>query len=174
MIFTQLPLEGLCLISTEPFTDHRGSFARLFCRREFREIGLEKPLAQINLSQTIRKGTVRGLHMQQAPHAEVKVVRCIRGAVFDVAVDMRRTSPTYLKWHGEILSPENGNALYVPEGFAHGFQALEPHSDLMYFVSEYYAADAEAGCRYDDPAFGIEWPLDVENVSEKDLACPFI
>lgn len=105
---------------------------------------------------------------------EVEIVRCIRGAIYDVAVDMRKDSHTYLHWHSEVLIPENGNALFVPEGFAHGFQALEPDSDLLYLVSEYYTSDAEGGYRYDDPVIGIEWPLDATNISQKDLAHPLI
>lgn len=174
MIFTKTILQGVYRIDVEPFEDHRGAFSRLYCRNEFQKIGLSKSLAQINLSQTNIRGSVRGLHMQKDAHAEVKIVRCLRGACFDVAVDMRKESPTYLQWHGEMLSAENRRALFIPEGFAHGFQALEDNTDLMYFVSEFYTPGAEVGVRYNDPAIGIQWPLEAINVSEKDLEHPLL
>lgn len=165
---TPLELNGLYLLETEPFKDHRGQFARLFCARELAEIGLDKPIAQINHSLTRAKGAVRGMHFQLPPHAEVKIVRCLRGTCFDVAVDLREDSPTFLRWHGEILTGENNRSLLIPEGFAHGFQSLEPDTELLYFHTEFYTPDSESGVRYDDPAIGIEWPLPVCDISEKD------
>ncbi|HKI80150.1 MAG TPA: dTDP-4-dehydrorhamnose 3,5-epimerase [Pseudodesulfovibrio sp.] len=168
MIKKSLELNGLYLLETEPFKDHRGQFARLFCARELAEIGLDKPIAQINHSLTRTKGTIRGMHFQLPPHAEIKIVRCLRGACFDVAVDLREDSPTYLRWHGERLTDKNNRALLIPEGFAHGFQTLEPDTELLYFHTEFYTPDSESGVRYDDPAIGIAWPLPVCDISDKD------
>ncbi|MEZ7195945.1 dTDP-4-dehydrorhamnose 3,5-epimerase [Pseudodesulfovibrio karagichevae] len=171
---TPLELNGLYLLETEPFKDHRGQFARLFCARELAEIGLEKPIAQINHSLTRAKGAVRGMHFQRQPHAEVKIVRCLRGACFDVAVDLREDSPTYLRWHGEILTGENNRALLIPEGFAHGFQTLEPDTELLYFHTDFYTPDCEGGVRHDDPALGIKWPLPVCDLSARDKNHPLL
>lgn len=174
MIKKSLELNGLYLLETEPFKDHRGQFARLFCARELAEIGLDKPIAQINHSLTRTKGTIRGMHFQLPPHAEIKIVRCLRGACFDVAVDLREDSPTYLRWHGERLTDKNNRALLIPEGFAHGFQTLEPDTELLYFHTEFYTPDCEGGVRYDDPAIGIKWPLPVCDVSERDKNHPLL
>nr|WP_321514106.1 dTDP-4-dehydrorhamnose 3,5-epimerase [uncultured Pseudodesulfovibrio sp.] len=168
MIKTPLKLKGLHLIETEPFKDHRGQFARLFCVRELEEIGLDKPIVQINHSVTRTKGAIRGMHFQLPPHAEIKIVRCIRGACFDVAVDMRKDSNTYLQWHGEILTESNNRAMYIPEGFAHGFQAMEPDTELLYLHTEFYTQGSEDGVGFDDPAIGIQWPLPPTDISEKD------
>jgi len=169
-----LKLNGLHLLKTEPFKDHRGQFARFFCARELAEIGLEKPIAQINHSRTRAKGAIRGMHYQKSPHAELKIVRCIRGACFDVAVDLRKDSPTYLQWHSEILTEENSYALYIPEGFAHGFQTLEPDTELLYLHTEFYTPNSEDGIRFDDPAIGINWPLPPHDISERDTKHPFL
>jgi len=168
LIKKSLELNGLYLLETEPFKDHRGQFARLLCARELAEIGLDKPIAQINHSLTRTKGTIRGMHFQLPPHAEIKIVRCLRGACFDVAVDLREDSPTYLRWHGERLTDKNNRALLIPEGFAHGFQTLEPDTELLYFHTEFYTPDSESGVRYDAPGIGITWPLPVCDISAKD------
>jgi dTDP-4-dehydrorhamnose 3,5-epimerase len=161
-------LEGLYVLESEPVGDHRGLFARLFCAKELAGIGLDKPIRQINLSRTTARGALRGMHFQNPPFAEIKIVRCIRGACFDVAVDLRPNSPSYLKWHGEILTPDNFKAMYIPEGYAHGFQALEPDTELLYCHTEYYTPGAEGGVRYDDPALAIAWPLPVADLSARD------
>lgn len=165
---TSTGIEGLYVLESAPIGDHRGLFARLLCARELAEIGLEKPIAQINLSRTQAKGTIRGMHFQHPPHAEIKIVRCLRGACFDVAVDLRPHSPSYLKWHGEILTPDNFKAMYIPEGFAHGFQTLEPDTELLYCHTEFYTPEAEGGVRFDDPSIGIAWPLPVADLSARD------
>ncbi|WP_320007363.1 dTDP-4-dehydrorhamnose 3,5-epimerase [Maridesulfovibrio sp.] len=174
MLFKSLPLAGAYKIDVEPFSDHRGSFARLFCVKELKEIGLEKSLRQINFSSTLKAGTIRGMHYQKPPHAEVKIVRCIKGKVFDVVVDLRFDSPTFLHWHGEILSRENMRGIYIPEGFAHGFQVLEPESELIYLHTADYSPGFEGAVRYDDPCIGIEWPLEVTDISERDLQHPLV
>lgn len=174
MNITPLPLAGAHLVGTTPHGDHRGHFARLFCAREMADAGLNTEVVQANHSLTMAAGAVRGMHFQRPPMAEVKMLRCVRGAVFDVIVDIRLGSPTYMKWHGEILSAENMRLIYVPEGFAHGFQALEPASEVMYLVSQFYSPELEGGLRHDDPAIGIEWPLPIADVSQKDAAQPLV
>ena len=174
MKITPLPLAGAQLVDTTPHGDHRGHFARLFCAREFGDAGLKTEIVQANHSMTATLGALRGMHFQRPPMAEVKMIRCIRGAVFDVLVDIRVDSPTYLQWHGEVLSAENMRLMVVPEGFAHGFQALEPMSEVMYLVTQYYSPELEGGLRHDDPAIGIEWPLPVTDVSQKDAAHPLV
>jgi len=173
MIFTETDLPGAYVLDLERREDDRGFFARAWCANELRDHGLETRLVQANVSFNRRKGTLRGMHMQAAPHAEVKVIRATRGSVLDVIVDLRPDSPTYLGWTGVELSAENGRALYVPEGFAHGYQTLEDDTETFYLVSEFYAPDAERGVRWDDPAFGIEWPdPDGAILSEKDASWP--
>lgn len=172
--FLPTPLAALTVILRRPYEDVRGSFARLFCAEEFREIGLSKPIAQINHSVTRQKGAVRGLHFQYAPHAETKIVSCLKGKIFDVAVDLRPDSPTFLHWHGEVLSADNRQALCIPEGFAHGFQTLEEDSELLYFHTDYYAPTAEGALNVADPRLGIAWPLPITELSERDRAHPFI
>ncbi|MCJ2163210.1 MULTISPECIES: dTDP-4-dehydrorhamnose 3,5-epimerase [unclassified Pseudodesulfovibrio] len=174
MTITPLPMDGLYLVTTQPIEDERGSFARVFCSQEFKTIGLTKPLAQINLSQTVAPGSIRGMHFQHPPHAETKIVRCLRGSVFDIAVDLRQGSPTFLQWHGQKLTSENRQALFIPEGFAHGFQVLEPDSELLYLHTAPYSPDAEGGVRFDDPALSIEWPLPPSDLSERDRNHPLI
>lgn len=172
--FLPTPLAGLTVIRRRPYEDARGSFARLFCVEEFKEIGLSKPIAQINHSVTRQKGVVRGLHFQHAPHAETKIVTCLKGKVFDVAVDLRPDSPTFLQWYGEVLSADNRQALYIPEGFAHGFQTLEEGSELLYFHTDFYAPMAEGALNVADPRLGIAWPQPITELSERDRAHPFI
>lgn len=152
--------------------DERGSFARTFCVREFSEAGLETSFVQHSSSCTRAKGTVRGMHFQRAPHEEVKLVRCVRGSVLDVIVDLRPQSPTYRKWAGFELSEQNRTQLYIPKGFAHGFQTLTDDVEILYLISAFHAPDAAAGYRYDDPAFDISWPLPITVMAAKDLAWP--
>lgn len=173
MIFTETELPGAYVLDLERREDDRGFFARAWCMNELGDHGLVTRIVQANVSFNNRKGTLRGMHMQVAPHAEVKVIRATRGSVLDVIVDLRPDSPTFKQWTGVELSAANGRALYVPEGFAHGYQTLEDDTETFYLVSEFYAPDAERGLRWDDPAFGIEWP-DPENaiLSDKDASWP--
>lgn len=169
---TALSIPGLYVLQFSAFEDNRGKFTRIFCARELAEIGIEKPIAQINHSASKAVGTLRGMHFQNKPNAETKIVQCVRGKCFDVAVDLRQDSSTYLQWHGEYLDVNDDKAFVIPEGFAHGFLTLEPDTELMYFCTEYYTPEAEGGVRYDDPTIGIEWPGKVEVVSDKDLGHP--
>jgi dTDP-4-dehydrorhamnose 3,5-epimerase len=163
-------LAGLKVIQRQAIGDARGAFCRLFCAEELHAAGWSKPIAQINHSVTTGLGTVRGLHFQYAPHGEMKLVSCLRGEVWDVAVDIRLGSPTYLQWHAERLSPENQTALLIPEGFAHGFQALTPECELVYCTSSSYNAEFESGLSPQDEALAIAWPLAVHNLSVKDAS----
>src|SRR5690606_6550465 len=174
MKFKPTELPGLVLIELEPFQDDRGFFTRIFCRREFSDAGLDADFVQTNHSITHQKGTVRGLHYQHPPDMEAKVIRCIRGAVYDVAVDLRKNSPTYLHYFTVELSESNNRMIYIPRGFAHGFQTLDDHTSLIYQHSAYYRPGAEGGLRYDDPAIGIIWPLPVTMISEKDRSYAYI
>ena len=173
MKFTELSIPGVFLIELELLKDERGFFARTWDREEFQRRGLFSSIAHANISFNSQKGTLRGLHYQTAPHAEAKVVRCSRGSLYDVAVDMREDSHTYKKWVSVELTPENGKMLYVPEGCAHGFQTLEDNSEVSYFISGIYHPESARGVRWDDPAFAIEWP-DVSKriISEKDRSYP--
>jgi dTDP-4-dehydrorhamnose 3,5-epimerase len=170
----QTKLEGSHLIELEPIRDERGMFARRFCVNEFSAHGLETRFVQSNISENYNKGTLRGMHFQEHPHAEVKIVRCVLGAVYDVIVDIRKNSQTYLSWFGSELSQENGSMMYVPQGFAHGYQTLTPSSTVHYMVSEFYKQNSENGLRYDDPAISINWPLAVSSISQKDMRWPLI
>lgn len=172
MKFAPLPLAGAHLIHLEKRGDERGFFARFFCEDEFAEHGLITRFVQINNSLTAQKGTLRGMHYQLPPAAEVKVVRCVRGALYDVILDLRPHSPTFGKWFGETLSAENRTMMYVPEGFAHGFVTLEPDTEALYLVSAKYTPDAERGVRFDDPTFGIKWPMPPTELSDKDRKWP--
>ncbi len=174
MQFEPTPLAGAFLVRLEPRLDRRGSFARAYCAREFAEHGLVTSFVQANVSSNTFAGTVRGMHFQNEPHAEIKLVRCSKGAVHDVIVDMRAGSPTQYCSFGAELSEENGLAMYVPKGFAHGYQALSDGATLFYFVSAFYAPDAEGGLRFDDPRLGIEWPRAVTEISPKDAAWPLL
>jgi dTDP-4-dehydrorhamnose 3,5-epimerase len=149
-------------------------FARAFCAQEFSAQGLETAFVQANISTTARAGTVRGMHFQREPHAEVKLVRCVKGAIYDVIVDMREGSQTYLRWFGAELSDDNGLAMYVPKGFAHGYQALTDSATAFYMVSAYYAPQAESGLRCDDPRLAIAWPRAVSDLSDKDAKWPLL
>jgi dTDP-4-dehydrorhamnose 3,5-epimerase len=173
-VLEELPLSDLFLIQRKRLDDTRGYLERLFCAREFAEVGWHNPIRQVNQTYTIRPGTVRGMHFQYPPHAEKKLVMCMKGRIYDVAVDIRRNSPTFLKWHGEILSPEMSNALVIPEGFAHGFQSLTPDVEMLYLHSEFYAPEFEGGVYPKDPAINIRWPLEILEMSEKDRTHPLI
>lgn len=172
MIFTEGALPGTYLIDPERKADDRGYFARMFCQEEFAAHGLNQTVAQANLSFNEKRGTLRGMHFQAAPHREVKVVRCMQGALYDVIVDVRPDSDTRGQWMGVELTAENGRALYVPEGFAHGYLTLTDDTEAVYFVSSFYTPGAERGLRYDDPKIGIEWPIPVSVISEKDQSWP--
>ncbi|MGO8919064.1 MAG: dTDP-4-dehydrorhamnose 3,5-epimerase [Stellaceae bacterium] len=172
MIFTPARLPGLCLVAPERHEDERGWFARSWCAREFAAHGLDARPAQTSLSFNRRQGTLRGLHYQLPPYAEAKLVRCVRGAIWDVALDLRPHSATRGQWQAFELSAENGCALYLPEGFAHGFQTLLAESEVLYQISSFHAPEAAAGVRYDDPAFAIAWPLPVASISPRDAAWP--
>jgi dTDP-4-dehydrorhamnose 3,5-epimerase len=172
MLFTETSLPGAYVIDLERRADERGFFARAWCRREVAERGLVTEVVQCNLSSNDRAATLRGMHYQEPPHAETKLIRCVRGAIFDAIVDLRDGSPTFGQWLGVELSAENGRMLYVPEGFAHGFETLVDRTDVYYQASAFYAPGAERGLRWDDPAIGIDWPLAPAVVSEKDRAWP--
>ena len=172
MKFLPTPLAGAYTIELEKRGDDRGFFARLFCENEFAEAGLVTRFRQVNNSLTAAAGTLRGMHYQLPPAAEVKVVRCIRGALYDVIVDLRPDSPTYLEWFGAELSAENRAMMYVPRGFAHGFITLTDDTEALYFVSAFYAPEQERGVRFDDPRFGIRWPIAPKEMSGKDREWP--
>lgn len=168
MQFHKTPLSGAYLIEPELKTDNRGFFSRLFCVEEFKKQGLETEFVQANNSYSEKKGTLRGLHYQLSPMSEVKVVRCIRGSFYDVIVDLRQHSPTFKQSFGAILSEENRKMMYVPEGFAHGFLTLEDHSEVIYFISQFYSQEMERGIRWNDPAFNVAWPEEPQIISERD------
>jgi dTDP-4-dehydrorhamnose 3,5-epimerase len=170
MRFIHTPLDGAFIVELEPRNDERGLFARTFCAREFREQRLVESFAQCNTSWNAHKGTVRGLHYQLPPSCEVKLVRCTAGSIWDVIVDLRSKSPTYLEHFSIELTAKNRHALYIPEMFAHGFQALEDETEVFYQMSEFYAPELARGLRYDDPKLQITWPLPTSAISEKDLA----
>lgn len=161
-------LPDVLVVETTRFSDLRGAFSRLFCERELAGVTGERRILQINHSRTQSKGAIRGLHYQRPPHAEMKLIRCIRGKVWDVAVDLRQGSPTFLHWHAEELTPENGRMLVVPEGCAHGFQVLEENSEMLYLHTAFYKPEAEGGLAYNDPKLAITWPLPATDVSEGD------
>jgi dTDP-4-dehydrorhamnose 3,5-epimerase len=168
------PLAGLKVVDSPRLIDQRGSFARLFCMDALSEVLADRAIAQINHSHTAKKGAIRGLHFQKAPAAEMKFVRCIRGEVFDVAVDLRKDSATFLQWYAQILSAENSKMMAIPEGFAHGFQTLQADSEMLYLHSEIYTPAHESGLNFADPQLNINWPLGVTKVSDKDRSHPCI
>jgi dTDP-4-dehydrorhamnose 3,5-epimerase len=172
MKFIPTILPGAYVIELEPIIDHRGFFARGFCQREFEQNGLRDHFVQCNVSWNKERGTLRGMHYQLPPHAEVKVVRCTRGAIYDVIVDLRSDSPTYCKWIGVELTADNYRMLYIPEGFAHGYQTIEPNSEVFYLVSQFYSSASERGVRWNDKAFNISWPLANPILSIKDQSYP--
>jgi dTDP-4-dehydrorhamnose 3,5-epimerase len=168
MQFQATELSNAYIIDLDKIEDERGFFARAWCRREFAAHGLETKLVQCNISSNNKRGTLRGMHYQLPPFAETKLVRCIRGAIYDVIIDLRPDSASFLQWYGVELSAENRRMLYVPTGFAHGFQTLADDTELFYQMSEYYAPDQARGLRWNDPLFNIGWPLAIESISAKD------
>ena len=170
MQFTQTPLDGAFLIDLEKREDSRGFFARMFCPREFEQHGLRPSLAQINTAMSFEKGTLRGMHYQLPPHAEIKVVKCLRGAVHDVILDLRPDSATFGTWFGAELNDDNRRMMYIPEGFGHGYYSLTDNAELLYLTTEFYSPESERTIRWDDPKFGIEWPGEPAVISEKDAA----
>jgi dTDP-4-dehydrorhamnose 3,5-epimerase len=172
MIFTPTKIPGAILIDIERRVDQRGFFARAFCQREFEAARLNPRIAQVNWSSNSVKGTLRGVHFQLAPSQEAKTVCCTRGALYDVVLDIRQQSPTYRAWVAAELTPENRRMFYIPEGCAHGFQTLADETEVLYLMSEFYSPGHSSGVRYDDPAFGIEWPLPVTCISDADKSWP--
>lgn len=172
MIFTETKLKGAYIIDIEKREDSRGFFARGWCQKEFEAHNLTARILQVNLSSNLKKGTLRGMHYQVAPYEETKLVRCTRGGIYDVIVDVRSDSPTFKQWIGVELTEDNYRMLFVPEGFAHGFITLADRTDVTYQVSEFYTPGAERGARYNDPAFGIVWPAPAAVISEKDANWP--
>jgi dTDP-4-dehydrorhamnose 3,5-epimerase len=172
MQFYPTKLRDAWLVQPEPIRDRRGFFARTFCVEEFGNHGLETTYPQHSISYTSRKGSLRGMHYQREPYSEAKVVRCVSGAILDVIIDIRPDSPTYRNWEEFELSRENGHLLYVPKGFAHGFQTLCDDVEVNYLISSPYNAESAWGVRHDDPAFSISWPLPIAEISEKDLHWP--
>ena len=172
MHFRDTGVPGACLIELDLRVDRRGHFARTWCRDEFARQGLNTRIAQCSVSFNSRRGTLRGLHWQAAPHVEAKLVRCTRGAIFDVVVDVRPDSTAFGRWFGVELTPENHRQLYIPEGCAHGFQTLRDDSEVSYVISEDYHPECARGARWNDPLFAITWPLDVTVISDQDLSYP--
>lgn len=172
MIFKPAELRGAYVIEPERKADFRGYFARTFCEKEFAALGLETHIAQCSVSFNQRKGTLRGMHYQLAPFEEVKVVRCLRGAIYDVIIDLREDSRTFKKYFAAELDERNGNALYVPAGFAHGFQTLTDNAEVLYQMSQYYSESHARGVRWNDPTFAISWPLDKRTILERDENYP--
>ncbi len=172
MVFIETKLKGAFIIEIQPLEDERGFFARSWCQREFTEHGLDSRLAQCSISFNSKKGTLRGMHYQLPPFAESKLARCTRGAIYDVIIDLRPDSPTFLQWLATILSSENHNMLYVPKGCAHGFLTLEDDTEVFYQMSEFYTPEHARGLRWNDPLFAIEWPCAVSCISQKDRAHP--
>ncbi|MGC4104638.1 dTDP-4-dehydrorhamnose 3,5-epimerase [Ferruginibacter sp.] len=174
MTFTATSLKGSYIVELNAFTDERGWFARTYCKKEFEAIGHNSEWVQMNHSYTKQKGSIRGMHYQLPPFSEIKMVRCIAGAVYDVIIDLRKESPTFLQWFGTELSAENRKMLYIPEGFAHGFQTLSNDCELIYHHSQFYTPGAEGGIRYNDPAVNINWPLPANNISARDEQHPLL
>lgn len=172
MIFIETPLAGAFVIEPEPIEDTRGCFARTWCRREFEARGLETRIAQCSTSFNKRKGTLRGMHYQQPPFAETKIVRCTRGAIYDVILDLRPEARTFTRHFAVVLTAENRRMLYVPPGFAHGFQTLEDDTEVFYQISEFYSAEHAHGVRWNDPVFGIRWPDDERTIVDRDQSYP--
>jgi dTDP-4-dehydrorhamnose 3,5-epimerase len=172
MIFAETMLKGVFIIEPERLEDERGFFARTWCRRVFEEHGLNSQLAQCSISFNRTRGTLRGMHYQDEPYGEAKLVRCTHGTIYDAVIDLRRGSPTFKRWIGLELTADNHRMLYIPEGFAHGFQTLEEHAEVFYQMSQFYAPDYARGVRWNDPAFDIRWPAAVSVISERDRSYP--
>lgn len=174
MKFSQVPIEGAFLVETAPHVDHRGAFSRFFCEQDLAPILDGRHIVQINYSLTSIVGAVRGLHYQARPHAEMKLIRCLKGRVWDVMVDLRGGSPTFLNWHAEELRSDSMAMLVIPEGCAHGFQVLEPDSELLYLHTAPYTPGSEGGIAPDDPSVGIRWPLPIGDISQRDRQHPHL
>jgi dTDP-4-dehydrorhamnose 3,5-epimerase len=174
MTFTPTPLAGSFVIEPTVFTDDRGWFTRFYCKNDFKEIGHQKEWVQLNHSVSYKQGSIRGMHYQVRPFRETKMVKCIAGAVYDVIIDLRRDSATYMNWFGTELSAKNRRMLFIPEGFAHGFQCLEDDCELIYHHTEFYTPGSEGGIRYDDPRIDINWPLPPTLLSERDKSHPYL
>jgi dTDP-4-dehydrorhamnose 3,5-epimerase len=174
MIFTENKLKGSYMMEPKPFVDERGWFTRTFCKNEFSEINHTRDWVQHNHSFTAKKGTIRGLHYQIPPFSEIKLVRCISGVVYDVIVDLREGSPTFLNWIGVELSAENRKSIYIPKGFAHGFQTMTDNCELMYLHSNYYTPNSESGLQYNDTRLAIDWPIAMREISERDKNHPLL
>lgn len=174
MIFHKTDIDGLYTVTLQPVADERGFFVRSFCIKEISGIKKSIRIVQINHTLTREQGSIRGMHYQIPPYAETKIVRCIRGSVFDVAVDLRKDSKTYLQWYGEILSADNMKMMLIPEGFAHGFQTLEDNCEMLYLHSEFYNKEHEGGIRSNDAKVGIKWKIPASNISERDSTHPLI
>lgn len=174
MLFEELSLHGAFIINLEVKEDERGWFSRTFCKNEFCDIGLEKEWVQINHSFSIKAGTLRGMHFQYNPNSETKMIRCISGKIYDVIIDIRKNSPTFLQWIGIELSEQNKKTLYIPEGFAHGFQTLSDNSEIIYHHSNFYNPSNEGAINYNDPLLNITWPLKISEISERDTKHDFI
>jgi dTDP-4-dehydrorhamnose 3,5-epimerase len=174
VILQKTSIEGLLFAESTVRKDGRGSFSRLFCHQELQAIIGDRSIVQINYSLSETLGVVRGLHFQRPPFMEVKMVRCLRGKVWDVAVDLRKDSPTFLRWHAEVLTPTNARMMIIPEGFAHGFQALCAGSEILYLHTAPYTPSSEGALRYDDPNLKIDWPIPVTNTSHRDASHPYI
>jgi len=172
MKFIETKLKGTYIIELEPMEDERGFFARSFCQKEFKKHGLNFRIVQCNISFNKKRGTLRGMHYQVSPYEEAKLVSCIRGAIYDVIIDLRQDSPTYCQWFAVELTEENYKMLYIPKGFAHGFQTLEDNTVVFYQMSEFYYPECARGVRWDDSTFEIEWPLSEQVMSKKDLSYP--
>ena len=172
MLFVKTEIDDAFLIEDEPYKDERGIFSRSWCANEFQTRGLQTRICQCNTSFNYKKGTIRGLHFQKAPYQEAKLVRCIRGKIFDVIVDIRPNSPTFLKWVGFELTETNHRSLFIPEGMAHGYQTLEDNTEVFYQVSEFYHPEASVEIRWNDSDINITWPLELQSISEKDAKAP--
>lgn len=172
MIFQETNLKGSYIIDIERHEDKRGFFARSFCQKEFKKLGLRTELAQCNISFNLNKATIRGMHFQKSPHEEAKLVSCLKGRVYDVIVDLRPNSETYCQWHSFELDENDYRMIYIPEGFAHGFQTLKNNSAVYYQMFEYFHAESGLGVRWNDPIFNIDWPLEVQNINERDKMYP--
>ncbi len=169
---TSIP--GLVTLEWDPFEDDRGRFSRLYSHEILESVGIQKPIVQINLSQTVKQHVLRGMHFQRPPHMECKIVHCLQGKVWDVAVDLREGSPTFLHWHAEVLEARTSRCFVIPEGFAHGFITLEPHSELLYLHTEFYHPESEGGLLYNDPRVGIGWPHEPLELSQRDRHHPLL
>tara|TARA_Y100001935_G_scaffold83746_1_gene69678 strand:- start:1025 stop:1576 length:552 start_codon:yes stop_codon:yes gene_type:complete len=168
MKIKSLPIKGAFEVDLADFNDSRGNFKRLFCSKELDNLISSKQIVQINASETFQKGSIRGMHFQNSPRLEIKLIQCTQGSVFDVMIDLRKSSKTFLQWHAVELSSQKNNMIVIPEGCAHGFQTLSENSKLLYFHTEFYSQEHESGVRYDDPLIAINWPLDIGSVSERD------